>query len=233
MRFNLRPIEIPFMVGSLLVLTSTVASPAAAATPEAVVREAWQAQRDAGGGRNDDPAVAAAIERAWRLGRDASIAERDRSQAAHAALHILLDSRGPDALVTRLSTLTADDHAWPFAFHELLRAEAWPALERFAAKLVAESTRDEHKQEALYSSLGTAHRRRGDATASRAALERLIAAFPESRHAGMAKGDIHELESVVVGRPAPPFSARDLDGDPVSSKGLAGRVVLVDFWATY
>jgi peroxiredoxin/YHS domain-containing protein len=34
-------------------------------------------------------------------------------------------------------------------------------------------------------------------------------------------------------RPAPAFSLEDLAGDPVSNQSLAGRVVLLDFWATW
>ncbi len=34
-------------------------------------------------------------------------------------------------------------------------------------------------------------------------------------------------------RPAPTFSVRDLEGENVSSEELAGRVVLLDFWATW
>jgi thiol-disulfide isomerase/thioredoxin len=36
-----------------------------------------------------------------------------------------------------------------------------------------------------------------------------------------------------IGKPAPPISARDVDGKPVSLAELKGKVVLVDFWATW
>lgn len=36
-----------------------------------------------------------------------------------------------------------------------------------------------------------------------------------------------------IGSPAPPFASRDLDGNPVSLESLKGRVLLLEFWATW
>ncbi len=37
----------------------------------------------------------------------------------------------------------------------------------------------------------------------------------------------------LIGKPAPPIAANDVDGKPVSLADLKGKVVLVDFWATW
>ncbi len=37
----------------------------------------------------------------------------------------------------------------------------------------------------------------------------------------------------LVGKPAPAFTLKDLDGKPVSLEGLKGKVVVIDFWATW
>ncbi len=37
----------------------------------------------------------------------------------------------------------------------------------------------------------------------------------------------------LLGKPAPPIIGTDVDGKPVSLAGLKGKVVLVDFWATW
>jgi thiol-disulfide isomerase/thioredoxin len=37
----------------------------------------------------------------------------------------------------------------------------------------------------------------------------------------------------IVGQPAPDFTLRDLDGEAVTLSDLRGRVVLVNFWATW
>ena len=42
-----------------------------------------------------------------------------------------------------------------------------------------------------------------------------------------------EPVSVLVGKPVPDFSATDLDGNPISLQQYRGKVVLLDFWATW
>ncbi|MBI2945845.1 MAG: TlpA family protein disulfide reductase [Candidatus Wallbacteria bacterium] len=37
----------------------------------------------------------------------------------------------------------------------------------------------------------------------------------------------------LLGKPAPDFSGQDMDGKPLTLKSLAGRVVVLDFWATW
>jgi len=49
------------------------------------------------------------------------------------------------------------------------------------------------------------------------------------RDLAVAAGDQQEM----IGKRAPDFRATALDGKPVSISGLAGRVVLLDFWATW
>jgi peroxiredoxin len=50
-------------------------------------------------------------------------------------------------------------------------------------------------------------------------------------------GLIQELEEnakkIQPGRPAPDFTAQDLDGNPVKLSDYRGKVVLIDFWATW
>ncbi|MBI4719525.1 MAG: TlpA family protein disulfide reductase [Planctomycetes bacterium] len=51
--------------------------------------------------------------------------------------------------------------------------------------------------------------------------------------AEMARGYIFEIEHLQVGMPAPDFAAKTLDGREVSLKSLRGKVVLLDFWASW
>ena len=37
----------------------------------------------------------------------------------------------------------------------------------------------------------------------------------------------------LLGKPAPPINGTDVDGKPVSLRGVKGKVVLVDFWSTW
>ena len=41
------------------------------------------------------------------------------------------------------------------------------------------------------------------------------------------------LESLPIGTPFPDFDETDLSGEPISVSNFAGKVVLVDFWATW
>lgn len=48
------------------------------------------------------------------------------------------------------------------------------------------------------------------------------------------KSDVNgQLFSAAIGSAAPDFTARDLSGRDVSLSGLAGRVVVLEFWATW
>ena len=44
--------------------------------------------------------------------------------------------------------------------------------------------------------------------------------------------DVPGLRSRLVGKPAPEFSLKAVNGEPVSLSGLKGKVVVLDFWAT-
>lgn len=46
-------------------------------------------------------------------------------------------------------------------------------------------------------------------------------------------GDAPEAGGPPPGFPAPAFAAQTLDGEPVSLADLKGKVVLLDFWATW
>ncbi len=41
------------------------------------------------------------------------------------------------------------------------------------------------------------------------------------------------IDSPLIGKPAPAFTLRDLDGEVVRLRDLAGRPVVINFWATW
>jgi thiol-disulfide isomerase/thioredoxin len=49
----------------------------------------------------------------------------------------------------------------------------------------------------------------------------------------LAKGHLHEIRDLAVGKPAPDLTSSDLDGKPVRLADLKGRVVVLDVWATW
>ena len=63
-------------------------------------------------------------------------------------------------------------------------------------------------------------------------LKQLKREFSETKPAQQAAGTLDKL-SLVVGAQFPDFNEKDLNGKPISVSGLKGKVVLVDFWATW
>lgn len=80
-------------------------------------------------------------------------------------------------------------------------------------------------------SLAAQARLAGEFNASREVYERVAAAFPLSPQIGeIAAAKIAKLD--LIGQPAPRIGASDLKGKRVDWDDYAGKVVLVDFWAT-
>lgn len=80
-------------------------------------------------------------------------------------------------------------------------------------------------------SLATQARMAGEFAASRAIYERLSSAFPLNPQVSeLAENKLAKLD--LVGKPAPRIAADDLEGKRIDLADYAGKVVLVDFWAT-
>ncbi len=48
-----------------------------------------------------------------------------------------------------------------------------------------------------------------------------------------AKSYLYKIDPLEIGKPAPDFSTIDLDGNRISLSNLKGKVVLLEFWATW
>lgn len=68
-------------------------------------------------------------------------------------------------------------------------------------------------------------------------LQSYLDAFDESLSVVPAVGELREyagvLKNVAIGKPAPNFTLNDPDGNPVSLSSLFGKVLLIDFWASW
>ncbi len=134
----------------------------------------------------------------------------------------------------------------PFVYQESGQASQWTKwLDRLAIKT--------ENAEAKFSSLlaaGRIHMAAGENNAATMALKKLQAvtakamadikpgsdkdeALYAADYQKLAKGLIYELEHLQVGMAAPTFSTKTVDGKEISLKSLRGKVVLLDFWATW
>lgn len=60
----------------------------------------------------------------------------------------------------------------------------------------------------------------------------LVAAFLALLGFGLTR-DVQKLPSALVGQPAPEFRTETLSGDTISSEDLRGKVVVLNFWASW
>lgn len=61
----------------------------------------------------------------------------------------------------------------------------------------------------------------------------VVEKYPTWANVDSARAYIREIETLGPGNPAPDFEAQSIDGKQVSLSSLKGRIVLVDFWATW
>lgn len=61
-------------------------------------------------------------------------------------------------------------------------------------------------------------------------LHTLIQKYPRSKAAESAKGEIFEMENLVVGKVAPDFTAIDQDGKEFRLSDYRGKITVLDFW---
>ncbi len=71
----------------------------------------------------------------------------------------------------------------------------------------------------------------GSAADQKAIFKTLIEKYPDDQFASMAKGSLKRLES--VGKPFELEFTEAIKGSTISMKDLRGKVVVVDFWATW
>jgi len=64
-------------------------------------------------------------------------------------------------------------------------------------------------------------------------LENLKINFPESSHIVLLDDQIKQFKPLSYGQPAPDFTLPDLNKNPISLSDFKGKVLLVDFWASW
>jgi tetratricopeptide (TPR) repeat protein len=159
--------------------------------------------------------------------------------AAHAtgeALHFLAHAGLRDELAVKADSLKADDPAWRRVAGVLMEsAERGKDYAYAIRKLtwLADNTADSKTQAQARFSLGQAYWKKGDNDLAKTAFRKVIADHPASAAAKEAEGNLYEMEALNVGQPAPQFAFKGANGAPVSLSSYKGKVVLLNFWASW
>jgi tetratricopeptide (TPR) repeat protein len=175
------------------------------------------------------------VEGLWRINRSHS-QDAHGQRAGAEALHLLVHLERHDDLERRVAGLGTDDALWSSAFQFLAEAaqlsgDSGPLIRIAKARL--ETVEDPVQRARTWLVLGDALSRKGRREEASAAYHQVIEAVPGSRLARRAEGNLHELQALQPGQPAPAFSTVALDGRSVSLAGYAGKVVLLDVWASW
>jgi len=153
---------------------------------------------------------------------DVSAAKRYLLAAGRTPGSPQLDSFGPDMTLAQ-ALLAQGQKQVVLTFLDLV-AKFWatpkPSTDRFSA-LSARNGAQLHKWE-------------GQIRAGKAAsLDRFDFSIPFPASAPNSPTPVAEPALLTAGTPAPDFTASDKDGKPVKLSGYKGKVVVVDFWATW
>lgn len=206
---------------------------------EKTIREAWQEtdQYVKAGGKESDANYPgrkwAAMLWQYRQQHPGAAAS---AQATAEALHFLAHAEQVGELIDKADSLAPDDAAWKRVIGVLREtADRKKDYEYLIAKskfLLEKSPDRDVKMRAQFA-FAQGSWKKGEIDNSRAAFQKVVAEYPNTPLAREAEGNIHELDSLNLGQPAPLFAYRGINGEPVSLADFKGKVTLLNFWASW
>jgi hypothetical protein len=158
------------------------------------------------------------------------------SQSTVEALHALVHAGKITELMASVDRLATAGPDWNRVLEILLEAAEgkgdYNYLKR-KAKQVFEQSKDTETRAMAAFALGTACWKSGEFPQAEVAFGEVGQTLPGSELAQAAAGNIRELKYLKIGQPAPGFAVQTTAGTPLNSDDLKGKVVLLNFWASW
>jgi peroxiredoxin len=152
------------------------------------------------------------------------------------ALRLMVYSDQINEALTRAAALSPDDGAWKYLITVLLEAaditRDYTAFLTQAGALLQQFKDKTLKTQTLLA-MGMAYEGKGENILAKSCFEAVIAENPGSPQAAEAKQRISIVDSVGLGQTAPIFTARSTDGKDIKLSDYRGKVVILEFWATW
>ena len=98
---------------------------------------------------------------------------------------------------------------------------------------VASRLADRPSLSRAYAALGLVLEKAGEQKRARGYYEKVVDLGADASDAKVAQSALQEMDLLQVGQPVTDFTAEDIDGSVVQLTALKGRVVLLEFWATW
>ena len=141
-----------------------------------------------------------------------------------------------DAVTKSILKVKQDSKSWNSVISGTANAynnsKKEPELRRFFRSLKDKLTSPSARS-SLYSHFGRNYMYEGYPDSARKYYEVMLLLAYNDWYISEAKSFLYEIDSLGIGKPAPDFSATDLDGNSYSLSKMKGKVVLLEFWATW
>ncbi len=157
-------------------------------------------------------------------------------QSSVDAIHKLVHAGRFEEMVAKADSLPLDDPAWKDLLDVLVEAaeqrKDYRYLKRKAQEVLLRGRDSETRAIAAFA-LWIGDWRSGQLNEAVGAFSEAIRITPGSELASIAEGNIHEIKDLGIGQPAPHFVAQTINGAKLDSNDLRGKMVLLNFWASW